>query len=57
MSDLITPDLANQLKGAPEDVKRRAAEILDQIKEAKRKENAQDSFMGFVKYMWPAFRS
>ena len=33
MSDLISPDLASQLKGAPDDVKLRAAEILDQIKE------------------------
>ena len=55
MSDLISPDLASQLKGAPDDVKLRAAEILDQIKEAKKKEDAQGSFMGFVKYMWPAF--
>ena len=55
MSDLISPDLASQLKGAPDNVKLRAAEILDQIKEAKKKEDAQDSFMGFVQYMWPAF--
>ena len=55
MSDLISPDIANQLKGAPEDVKLRAAEILDKIREAKKKEDAQGSFMGFVRYMWPAF--
>ena len=40
MSDLISPDLASQLKGAPDNVKLRAAEILDQIKEAKKKEEA-----------------
>ena len=35
MSDLITPELAKKLKGAPPEVRLRAAELLEQAKEAK----------------------
>jgi predicted phage terminase large subunit-like protein len=55
MSDLITPALAKQLKGATPEVKLKAAELLSKIEQAKRVENAQNTFMGFVNYMWPAF--
>jgi len=55
MSELITPEIAKRLKGAGPEAKLRAAELLDQVKQAKRKEDAQQTFMGFVKYMWPAF--
>jgi hypothetical protein len=55
MSELITPALAKQLKGATPEVKLKAAELLNKIEQAKRVENAQNTFMGFVNYMWPAF--
>ena len=55
MSDIITPKLAKQLKGATPEVKLRAAELLNQIEQAKKVETAQNTFMGFVDYMWPAF--
>ena len=55
MSDLITPELAKKLQGAPEEVRLRAAEILEKAKTAKEVEAAQNTYMGFVKYVWPAF--
>ena len=55
MSDLITPDLAKKLKGAPAGVRLRAAELLEKAKQAKEVEAAQNTYMGFVKHMWPAF--
>ena len=55
MSELITPEVAKRLKGASPELKLRAAEMLEQIEKAKKTEAAQDTFMGFVKYMWPAF--
>ena len=55
MSDLITPELAKKLQGAPEEVRLRAAEILEKAKEAKAVEAAQNTYMGFVKHVWPAF--
>jgi predicted phage terminase large subunit-like protein len=55
MSELMTPELAKRLKGASPDVRLRAAEILEKAKQAKEVEAAQNTYMGFVKYMWPAF--
>ena len=55
MSDLMTPDLAKKLKGAPTEVRLRAAELLEKAKQAKEVEAAQNTYMGFVKHMWPAF--
>ena len=55
MSELMTPELAKRLKGASPEVRLRAAELLEQAKEAKEIEKAQTTYMGFVKHMWPAF--
>ena len=55
MTELITPELAKKLQGAPEQVRLRAAEILEKAKNAKEVESAQSTYMGFVKYVWPAF--
>lgn len=55
MSSIITPALAKKLRGAPRDVKLRAAELISQIEEAQKVEKAQTTFMGFVGHMWPAF--
>src|SRR5210317_2285560 len=55
MSELITPEVAKRLKGASPEVKLRAAELLEQINQAKKVEAAQTTFMGFVGHMWPAF--
>ena len=55
MSDLITPDVAKKLQGAPAEVRLKAAELLDKAKEAKAIESAQNTYMGFVKHVWPAF--
>jgi len=43
MSDLITPELAKKLQGAPEEVRPRAAEILEKAKDAKAVEAAQNT--------------
>jgi hypothetical protein len=40
MSELITPEVAKRLKGASPEVKLRAAELLEQINQAKRVEAA-----------------
>jgi len=55
MSEIITPAIAQKLRGAPRDVKLRAAELISQIEEAQKIEKAQSTFMGFVGHMWPAF--
>ena len=55
MSELMTPELARKLKGAPLEVRLQAAELLEQAKEAKDIEKAQTTYMGFVRHMWPAF--
>lgn len=55
MTDLITPDVAKRLKSASPEVKLKAAEVLAQLKEVKRKEAAQDDFLKFVENVWPAF--
>jgi predicted phage terminase large subunit-like protein len=55
MSELITPELAKKLKGASPEVKRKVAEQLKRIEEQRKIESAQNSFMGFVGHMWPAF--
>jgi predicted phage terminase large subunit-like protein len=55
MSDLITPELAKKLKGAPAEVRLKAAEMLEMAKQAKEVEAAQNTYMGFVKHVWPAF--
>ena len=46
---------SQRLKGASPDVRLRAAEILEKAKQAKEVEAAQNTYMGFVKHMWPAF--
>jgi len=55
MSEMLTPDLAKKLKGASPAVKLKAAELLVQAKQAQQVEDAQDTFMGFVRHTWPAF--
>ena len=55
MSELITPELAKKLKGAPPEIKLKVAEQLKRIEEQQKIEAAQTSFMGFVGHMWPAF--
>ena len=55
MSEMLTPDLAKKLKGASPEVKLKAAELLEQAKQAQQVEEAQDTFMGFVRHTWPAF--
>ena len=55
MSELMTPELARKLKGAPLEVRLQAAELLEQAKEARDIEKAQTTYMGFVRHMWPAF--
>ena len=55
MSEMLTPDLAKRLKGASPEVKLKAAELLEQAKQAQKIEDARETFMGFVKHTWPAF--
>jgi len=55
MSEMLTPDLAKRLKGASPEVKLKAAELLEQAKQAQKIEEARETFMGFVKHTWPAF--
>ena len=55
MSEILSPDLAKRLKGASPEVKLKAAELLEQAKQAQKIEEARSTFMGFVKHTWPAF--
>ena len=55
MSDLITPELAKKLQGASPEVRLRAAELLEKAKEAKADRGTENTYMGFVKHVWPAF--
>jgi predicted phage terminase large subunit-like protein len=55
MSEMLSPDLAKRLKGASPEVKLKAAELLEQAKQAQKIEDARSTFMGFVKHTWPAF--
>ena len=55
MSGLLTPQQAKALQNAPLEVRLKAAELLEEAKQAKEIENAQTSYMGFVRHMWPAF--
>ena len=52
---MLSPDLAKRLKGASPEVKLKAAELLEQAKQAQKIEDARSTIMGFVKHTWPAF--
>ena len=46
----------NQVKNLPDiEDKREVLELLEDLHEAKKKESARESFLGFVNYVWPAF--
>ena len=55
MPDIITPELARKLQNAPPEVRLKAAELIGKAQEKKEVEAAQESYMAFVKRMWPAF--
>ena len=50
-------DLKNlsQVKHLPVEDQREVLELLEDLEEAKKKEVARDSFLGFVNYVWPIF--
>ena len=44
-----------QVKNLPVEDQREVLSLLEDLEEAEKKELARDSFLGFVKYVWPVF--
>ena len=45
----------NQVKNLPVEDQREVLDLLEDLEEANKKEVAREEFLGFVKYVWPAF--
>jgi predicted phage terminase large subunit-like protein len=45
----------SQVKNLPVEDQREVLSLLEDLEEAEKKELARDSFLGFVKYVWPVF--
>ena len=55
MPKAIDPNLLKSLPDLPVEEQREILALLEELEEAEKRERAQDEFMGFVDYVWPAF--
>ena len=55
LKDRIDPNLLKNVENLPISDQEELLKLIEELEEAERKEAAQDSFMNFVKYAWPAF--
>jgi predicted phage terminase large subunit-like protein len=55
MLEGIDPKALSQVRNLPVEDQREVLDLLENLEEAKKKELARDRFLGFVKYVWPAF--
>ena len=55
MLEGINPKALSQVRNLPVEDQREVLELLEDLEETKKKEVARDNFLGFVKYVWPAF--
>ena len=55
VSSKLDPELLKNIVHLPESEQRQVLDLIDQLNEVEKKEEAQQSFMGFVKSVWPAF--
>ena len=55
MLEGIDPKVLSQVRNLPVEDQREVLGLLEDFEEAKKKELARDSFLGFVNYVWPAF--
>ena len=51
----IDPNLLSKVPNLPLEEQTEIKRLLDDLDSAKKRENAQNTYMGFVKEMWPAF--
>ena len=51
----IDPSLLSTVDQLPPDQQKEILDLLTSLEEAKKRENARESYIDFVKYMWPAF--
>lgn len=51
----IDPNLLSKVPNLPLEEQKEIKRLLDELDSAKKRESAQNSYMGFVKEMWPAF--
>ena len=51
----IDPNLLSKVNNLPLEEQTEIKRLLDDLDSAKKRENAQNTYMGFVKEMWPAF--
>lgn len=55
LSDKIDPDLLKSLPSLPLEEQREILDLLEQYESAEKREKSVETFMGFVKSVWPAF--
>ena len=55
MLDGIDLKALSQVKNLPVEDQREVLELLEDLESAKKKEIARETFLGFTKYVWPAF--
>ena len=55
MLEGISIKALNQVKNLPVEDQREVLDLLEDLEEANKKEVAREEFLGFVKYVWPAF--
>ena len=51
----IDPSVLSTIDQLPQDQQKEILDLLNSLDEAKKREGARDTFIDFVKYMWPAF--
>ena len=51
----IDPSLLKNVKNLPAEEQKSVLGLLEELDEIQNKEKAQQSYLGFVQYMWPAF--
>ena len=55
MSKRIDAKLLEALPNLPLEEQKEILSLLEDLEESEKREAARDSFMGFTKYVWPAF--
>ena len=55
ITDRIDPDLLKDIPNLPMEKQREILSLLEELENAESKEVARDSYLSFIKRVWPAF--
>ena len=56
LKDRVDPSLLKNITSLPVSDQQEILDLINKLEDSENKEKARDSFIGFVKHAWPAFK-